>query len=168
MPNPYGRAPSMPFPPQYQQQPQFGYVGQPVPGNWMSAPAPQPRMPVNAAMAAVAPSQPAAPRPTIRLQAPETLLPKPVAPLSLPSPEALGIQASKAAPAATIDWNIVHARLQRLGALGIHMDRLPQGVRVTLHLPAGQQQTQHIEAVADSEAAAVHAAVENAEAWARG
>src|SRR3954447_7763442 len=38
MPVTYGRAPSTPFPPQY-QQPMPGYVGQPVPGNWTAAPA---------------------------------------------------------------------------------------------------------------------------------
>ena len=154
----------MPFPPQF-QQPMPGYVGQPMPGNWAVAPAPQPRMPVNAAMAAVAPSQPAAPRPTIRLQSPEIVLPKPAARVTLPSPEALGIQAPKAA-VANVDWNAIHERLQRAGALSMHTDRLPQGFRVTLLLPAGQQ-TQHIEAVAETEGAAVMAAVENAEAWAR-
>ena len=128
----------------------------------------QPRMPVNAAMAAGTPSQPALPRPTIRLQSPDTVLAKPAAPVSLPSPEALGIQAPKAVAPAAVDWNVIHARIQRLGALGIHTDRLPQGVRVTLLLPAGQQQTHLIEVVADSESAAVNSAVANAEAWARG
>ena len=170
MPIPYGRVPSTPFPPQYQQGPMPARVGQPVPGNWNAASVVQgqaPRMPVNAAMASGTPSAAAVPRPTIRLQAPDTLLTKPAAPVALPSPEALGIRMSAApAPAAAIlDWNLAHARMQRLGALGIHVDRLPQGIRVTLILPAGQQLTHHVEVVAQSEAVAVNTALDNAESW---
>ncbi len=88
----YGRVPSPTYPmPNYQvptyQIPTHG--SQPAPGNWQ--PAPTQRMPVMAAMANVTPSPKALPRPTIRMQAPETLLPRPVRPLVLPSPESLGI-----------------------------------------------------------------------------
>jgi hypothetical protein len=142
------------------------YGSQPVAGAWQAAPPakPAPRMPVTAALATGSPN--AAPRPTIRLQAPDTLLGAPKAPLILPSPAALGIQQADHAPSAaqTVDWNHVHARLGRLGALGFHMDRLPQGgVRVTFMLPAGDQRARQIEVVADSEAAAVNAALEHAE-----
>src|SRR5438477_13155525 len=85
----YGRVPSAPFPPQ--SYPKQGYASQGVPGAWQAAPLakPAPHMPVNAALATASPS--AAPRPTIRLQAPDTLL-KPVpTPLLLPSPESLGV-----------------------------------------------------------------------------
>jgi hypothetical protein len=169
----YGRVPSMPFPPQNPGYPVPGYVGQPVPGNWQASPprnAPPPRMPVPAAMAAGIATPNSAPRPTIRLQAPDTLLVRPPTPVVLAAPEALGIRASTPLPAAaTLDWNNAHARLQRLGALGFHLDRLAQGnVCVTFTLPAGDRRAHQIEVVADSEAAAVNAALDSAEAWASG
>jgi hypothetical protein len=143
------------------------YASQPVPGAWQAAPTakPAPRMPVNAALATASPS--AAPRPTIRLQAADTLLKPAPTPLLLPSPESLGVRplsAGEVVPQA-LDWNNVHARLGRLGALGFHMDRLSEGgVRVTFMLPdANNQRARQIEVVADSEAAAVNAALEHAE-----
>ena len=157
----YGRAPSMPFPPQNPGYPPPGYVGQPVPGTWQAGPtnAP-PRMPVPAAMAAGTISPSTAPRPTIRLQAPDVVLVRPPAPVTLASPQSLGIKAATPAPAAaSVDWNDAHARLQRLGALGFHMDQLPAGkVRVMFMLPAGAQRAHQIEVVAVSEAAAMNAA----------
>ncbi|HWY88320.1 MAG TPA: hypothetical protein VNX28_16530 [Gemmataceae bacterium] len=163
----------MPFPPQNPNYPVPGYVGQPVPGNWQPAlvNAPAPRMPVAAAMAAGVTNPSAAPRPTIRLQAPDTLLVRPPVPVVLASPEALGIRLSPPEPAAVapLDWNNAHARLQRLGALGFHLDRLAQGdVRVTFMLSDGDRRAHQIEVVAGSESAAVTAALENAEAWASG
>jgi hypothetical protein len=94
--------------------------------------------------------------------------------LVLPSPEALGIGlATKSTPSAetdssaAVDWNDAHARLKRLGAIGFHLERDPQGHRVTFLLPAGQEKrTQHIEVVAASEALALATALERAEAWA--
>jgi hypothetical protein len=147
-----------------------GVMGQPAPAAWNTAPVqgPQPsRMPVPAALAGgPANAAAATPRPTIRLQAPETNL-APPARLALPSPEALGIATSQPVPAAAppLDWNMAHARMQRLGALGFRVDRLAQGqVRVTLTLPAADQRAHQIEVVADTEAAAVTAALETAEA----
>jgi len=141
--------------------PMPGYAGQPVPGNWNAVPpqaAPQPRMPVPAAMASVPTS-----RPTIRLQAPEELLVRPPAPLVLPSPEALGIRI--ATP--TLDWNKTHEKLHQLGALGFHEERLPSGdYRVTLMIPFGNQKAHQIEVIGTNEAAAVNSALENAESWA--
>jgi hypothetical protein len=128
-------------------------------------------MPVPAALAAGTTNPTNPPRPTIRLQAPDTPAARPFAPLVLPSPEALGIRVSNPVPVAvpSLDWNTVHARLQRLGALGFHLDRLAQGgVRVTFMLPAGGQSAHQIEVVADTEAAAVGAALEHAEAWSSG
>ena len=120
LPPQYGSMPSMPYPnPNYAMP---GYAGQPVAGNWNPAPpraSAPPQMPVMASLATGGP-KPAAPvrPPIIRLQAPETLLAKPAVPLALPSPETLGIGVSNPvpAPAAALDWNNVHARLQRLGA----------------------------------------------------
>ena len=131
----------MPFPPQNPSYQVPGYVGQPVPGNWQPAPvsAAAPRMPVAAAMAGGIANPTAAPHPTIRLQAPDTLLVQPPAPVVLASPESLGIRVSPPQEVvAPLDWNSAHARLQRLGALGFHLDRLvPGDVRVTFMLPAG-------------------------------
>ena len=131
-------------------------------------------MPVAAAMATGQAAAPQAPRPKIRLQAPDT--PKFV-PLILPTPEALGVTVARpknptptavVPAAAPLDWNLVHARLQRLGALGFHLDRMNQGkVRVSFLLPAGEQRTRAFEVVGDNDASAVAAALQDAESWAR-
>src|SRR5262249_45752210 len=123
------------------------------------------------------------PRPKVRLQAPEEILPQSPPRTPLPSPEELGIGGPvgqipnaplAAAPVANvsqsrsedIDWNVTKQRLNRLGALSFHCDRLANGAfRVTLSLPA-QGGAHHVEAEATSEAAAVAAAIDRAEAWA--
>jgi hypothetical protein len=166
--------PSTPFPPQNYNFPPPGYAAQPPLNNWSAPPAaaPQPAMPVMAALAKGPAKSSAAPRPTIRMQAPDTLLPKPAssaAPLLLPNPEALGIHAGKSLVSTTdtLDWNSAHARLQRLGALGFHMIHLPNGsIRVTFLLPEAVDRSHEIEVVAGSETAAVNAALANAESWA--
>lgn len=122
-------------------------------------------------------AQPTLPPPKIRMQAPDAPKPAP-ARLVLPAPEKLGIHAADMLPNAasppirvaepeSMDWNHAHARLQRLGALAFHLDRLTQGgFRVTFYLPGQQgQSTQLVEAVAETEAAAVAAALERAEAF---
>jgi hypothetical protein len=92
-------------------------------------------------------------KPKVRAQAPDTP-PR----IVLPSPEALGIQV--VAAKVTMDWNQVHARLEQLGVVNLHRDHLPQGgFRVTLAL-AGQQ----VEGTGTTEAAAMTAALERAEA----
>ncbi len=129
-------------------------------------------MPVMAALANGPGNPSTAPRPIVRMQAPDSLPARPAAPaapLVLPSPEALGIRVGSAAPAApiVIDWNSAHARLQRLGALGFHMVHLSRGsVKVTFMLPETGGRAHEIEVEADSETAAVTAALENAESWA--
>jgi hypothetical protein len=134
-------------------------------------------MPVNAAMASAS----ADPKPKIRLQSAEPTPPVQSARLVMPSPEALGLargpQAGAAAPVdvspaaappAAVDWNDAHARLRRLGALGFHLDRLPEGgCRVSFHLPTNQpQRTRVVESVGRTEAEAVHLALQQAEQWA--
>lgn len=65
-----------------------------------------------------------------------------------------------------LDWNLAKQRLERLGALAFHADRLLEGgFRITIMLPAGQG-SHHIEAEAASEAAAAVFALDRAEAWA--
>ncbi len=119
----------------------------------------------------------ALPPPVIRGKAEDEPLPAPVplapsspppspALLQLPPPSALGVRDAALTPAAPgLDWNAVHAQLQRLGAVGFQVSRLPQGGhRVTFVLPTAQAgQTRHIVADAADEAAAVRAALARAE-----
>lgn len=136
----------------------------PAATNWQAPPtqkpASQPAFPVNAALAGNTTRQP-----TIRAQAPD-----PPAPLLLPTPEALGLVASKVPsnqPAPAFDWNDARARLRRIGAVGFHLDEIAAGQwRATLLLPVGNQQTRNIEANAASDAAAVALALQQAEALA--
>jgi hypothetical protein len=111
-------------------------------------------MPVNAALA----GQPPATK--IRAQGPDVAAVA-TTPLIMPSPEALGLapprSASIPAPPAELDWNDLRQRLRQLGAVGFHLDQIAGGNwRATLLLPgAGAASTRQLEALADSEAAAV-------------
>lgn len=124
-------------------------------------------MPVNGAMAAATPTR--ASQPKIRMQAPEPTTTS--ARLVLPSLEELGVAVQAQVPVQAsrpaLDWNRAHTRLQDLGAVGFHLDRLPNGgCRVTFLLPTSQpQRTHHVEAEAASEADAVRNALEQAETW---
>jgi hypothetical protein len=126
----------------------------PAPATWHQ-PAAAPTTPVNAALAIRQ-----QPRPKIRALAPDAP-PLKAAALVLPSPEALGL----AAPAATVssglpaemDWNELRLRLKQLGAVGFHLDQVAGGNwRATLLLPGAiAATTRHVEALAETEAAAV-------------
>jgi hypothetical protein len=89
-----------------------------------------------------------------------------MSPLSLPSPEELGV-ASTAAPA-KVDWNAARDRLGQLGGVGLQMSQLTDGsYRVAFMMRTRQaDQFQHIEATARTEAEAVSAALTRAEQWA--
>lgn len=132
----------------------------PVQPVWQQAPRPPAQVP--AAMA-----EHSAPRPKIRMQAPEPTTTS--ARLSLPSPEQLGLSPIRTSAGESVDWNLVRTRLDKMGAVGFHLDKLNQGgTRVRFFLPAGQpNSTQHIEAAADTEAAALRLALDRAEAFAR-
>jgi hypothetical protein len=152
---------------QPQPQPQPGWAN-PVP----QVPAAPPRvaMPAPPAPAKLTmPSPPgfaAAPadqgKPKFRAASPATDPPIPPAPprLTLPSPEALGIRVDPpAAPAAVVDWNQVHARLEQLGVVNFHRDRLPQGgFRIVLALA-----THQVEGTGATESAAMLVALQRAE-----
>ena len=86
----------------------------------------------------------------------------------MPTPTELGLANPSPIPA-PVDWNQTHARLNQLGALGFHLDHLSDGsTRVTLLLPARQPgRSQQVECLANSDAAAVTAALERAESFAR-
>jgi hypothetical protein len=107
-------------------------------------------------------------RPVVRGQMPDAPPPRP-APLTMPSPEQLGL--TRAASVATadgrdaVDWNAALERVRRLGATGFHLTRLPQGGhQVTLLLPTAQaDRSQYVEVTASTEAAAVRIALDRAE-----
>ena len=135
----------------------------------------QPQSPSLAYIAGGAPPAGAGPLPAkFRGVAPEAApVPPPPPKFVLPTPEALGIATnipmpSQASPPPAVDWNQVHARMERLGVLRYHKEAAPGGVRVTLLLPmADPSRAQPVEAVAQNEAAAVLAALERSEAWMR-
>ncbi len=117
------------------------------------------------------PAQAALPRPVFRGQAPDDGPPLPPvrtprpAPLTMPSPEQLGLTADTPG----IDWSAAHRRLDHLGAICFHVDKVSRGCRVTCLLPtATPGRTHHIEAEAAIEAEAVRLVLDRAEAWAAG
>jgi hypothetical protein len=136
-----------------------------MPGQMQTAP---PRALVTSPQAPTQPNfvavqQAAQPRPKVRAVSAD---PAPPARLALPSPEELGIKTALSAPtpATAIDWNQIHARLDRLGIINFQRDRLPQGgFRVLVTLPAGRTPEQHFEATGATEAVAVLTALERAE-----
>ncbi len=113
-----------------------------------------------------APEIPATP-PKLTIPTPRTL--------ALPTPEDLGLgrhastspeTPSQPSPTPSeVDWNQTHARLRQLRALGIHVDRLANGMtRVTVLMPSGQTgQHRRIETNASSEGQAVASALSQAE-----
>src|SRR5438093_1522611 len=109
----------------------------------------------------------AEPRPKVRLQAPEETAP-PRQRLALPPPEQYGIgtnpPATAAVPTSTprpadaptasaqVDWNVAKQRLERLGVVAFHSDRLGHsGFRISVLLPTAAG-SHHVEAEAASEA----------------
>ena len=91
-----------------------------------------------------------------------------LAPLSMPSPEELGV--TPTAPAAAlvkVDWNETRDRLQRMGCVGFQTAKIGDGrhrVVVTLRTNRVDQE-QNIEAVAATEGEAVVAVLARAEQW---
>lgn len=157
-------------------QPQMQYA-QPQMQNFPQQP-PQPQrqqMPSPAYLAAgnVPPAKWAPPPSAARMASADTPPAPKLQPLALPSPEALGIRpgarivmpAELPVAATKIDWNEVHARLSRLGALRFQLDKLPDGrTRAGFWLPTGAKSAPlPVEAVGDNEASAVLNALQRAE-----
>jgi hypothetical protein len=118
------------------------------------------------------PQQIVPPRPIIRAQrgddppaAPRQTAVRPT-PLSIPSPEELGV--ARATDNVAVDWTTVHNQLNRMGASCFHLEKLANGgCRITCLLPGGQQgRSRHIEAEAASEAEAIRATLAKADEWA--
>jgi hypothetical protein len=114
--------------------------------------------------------QPAPPRPLVRAKGEDAppVVPPP-ARLAIPSPHQLGIT-SASTSAAAVDWNSARRRLDRLGAVYFHVEKLNAGgYRFTCLLPTSQRgHTHRVETVAATEAEAVHLALARAEEWAGG
>ena len=141
----------------------------PQPAAWQATPPGQGTLPRTLPATNPTTAAAAAPKPKFRAQAPDAPYTPPPPLLVLPSPEQLGVGQARAAapaPAAPLtDWNEIHSRLRRVGAVGFHLDQLSQGQwRATFLLPTGPaNQARHIEAIAASESEAVFAALQRAE-----
>jgi hypothetical protein len=110
---------------------------------------------------------PQQPIPSTARGVPQEAPPPPAPKFVLPRPEALGVSvdlrlAQVAAVAPAVDWNLIQARMERLGVLSYHKVRLPTGaVHVTMTLPGASQP---MEAHASTEAVAILAVLQQAEA----
>lgn len=155
--------PVLPYPPQQPVSPAPPMPSQPT--AWQPAANPGWRQQPAPLMAQQPP-----PRPTIRAQAPDDPPPEPVesrpTPLQMPSPEQLGVADRHAEGG--LDWTAAHRRLDLLGAVCFHSEKLAQGgCRFTCVLPTTEPGRQHrVEVEAASEAAAVGLALDKAEEWA--
>ena len=118
---------------------------------------------------------PAAPRPIFRAKG----LDEPVPPaalsttamtvrLSIPTPEQLGVSLTPIQDRAGLDWASAHRRLERLGAVCFHLDKLESGAcRFTCILPTPWPgMTHRVESEATTAAEAVNVALSQAEKWA--
>jgi hypothetical protein len=87
--------------------------------------------------------------------------------LSLPSPESLGITATRTVERDVPDWTEAHRRLDRLGASCFQLAKLPHGgCRITCLLPTAEaDRTHRIEAQAASESEALRLVLAKADAW---
>jgi hypothetical protein len=162
-----GSMPTMPAPIYPQSYPVQGY-----PPAYASAPSWQGGATYPQQSAAPAPrlaQAPALPRPIVRAKGaddpPRPALP---APLMLPSPEQLGISRPLAA-LNTLDWTDAHRRLDQLGAVCFHLEKLPQGgYRFTCLLPTAEAAKRHrVEATGATEADVVRLALDQSEQWSR-
>lgn len=168
MPGMQSRPMTTPFP-QPIGQPQAMFNPQPT--QWQTPPQGKPYMPSPAGLASGA----TPPRPLIVRGVSQDPAPAPtVKKFVMPSPEELGVATTMSltrqpAASAPIDWNALHARMERLGVLKYEKAPIPAGgVRVVLLLPTSDPTlAQPVEAVAESEASALVAALQRGEAWMR-
>jgi hypothetical protein len=102
------------------------------------------------------------PRPLVRAKAPDEPTPSRPAPLTMPSPEQLGVVVRSAETGP--DWPAIHARIKELGIASFHMATLPDGRSCfTCWVPRGKPGlTQRIEVTAATEAEAVQLGLERA------
>jgi hypothetical protein len=161
-----GRAPMM-AQPMYDQVPAEAYP----PAQFMQPPAPFVNQPPPWVEGDLAPVQQAPPRPLVRAKGaddPPPAAPQRLVPLAMPSPEQLGISRPGSVASPATDWTTAHQRLNRLGALSFHLEKLSTtGYRFTCFLPTSQPgKTHRVEAVAPAEAEVMRLALDKAEEWA--
>ena len=142
------------------------------PGTW-SGPAARAISAPASANAVRAPSA-SAPRPIFRAKGPDD--PAPAAafsssaarlPLSMPTPEQLGVAPALVRAEADFDWAAAQRRLDRLGVVCLHMDKLDNGnCRFTCILPTRQPGLTHrVEAEAATSQEAASLVLSQAEQW---
>jgi hypothetical protein len=96
--------------------------------------------------------------PVVRAQSPDEPPTRPTArrPLEMPSPEALGVPV----PATELDWTDLRLRLDRLGATGFALEKLPDGgYRFICQVPSSGG-PRPVEGRASTESEAVRRALE--------
>jgi len=113
------------------------------------------------------------PRPTFRAKGPDEPalagpLPTTTVALSIPTPEQLGVALAPAEGQTGLDWAAAHRRLEKLGAVCLHMDKLETGAcRFTCILPTNQPGITHrVEAEAANAGEAATLVLSQAEQWA--
>jgi hypothetical protein len=163
-----GRVPTM-APPVYPP----AYPAPPSAPTWTGQPSPWPAAWQQAAGPAAAPAQPlATPRPIVRAKGDDdpVRVELPQTRLRIPTPEQLGIALAPRTDAPPADWATARQRLDRLGAVCLHLEKLPQGgYRFTCLLATSQAgRTHRVEAQAATEAEVVRLALDRSEEWARG
>lgn len=109
------------------------------------------------------------PRPIVRGVAPEEPPPPPrrPEPLSIPSPETLGVSGTPSPSAPELcDWEATRRRLRDLGATSFQVLEQRRGWSFRMNLPTRQPgQSHRIEAEGRTEAEAVRLALAEAERW---
>jgi hypothetical protein len=96
--------------------------------------------------------------------------PLPVTPITLPSPDALGLARVLRAPAEPrVDWEAARKQLRDLGAVQFQCEQLPEGgCRFVCQLATTELGRSHsIEARAGTEAEAIRQVLARAEQWRR-
>jgi hypothetical protein len=135
------------------------------PAAWQPAPAAPRAVPSPALV------QQPIPRPIIRAKGaddPDEIAP--TTPVTLPSPQQLGIAPASRPSGPSTDWAEAHRRLDRLGAVCFQKEKLSQGgFRVTCLLPTARPEVHHrVEAFAATEAEVLRLTLDKAEEWAGG
>jgi hypothetical protein len=90
------------------------------------------------------------------------------APISIPTPEQLGVASAANLASDNLDWTAAHRQLEKLGAVCFRMDKLDAGVCQFTCLLATRQPgvTHRVEASAPSTAEAARLVLHQAEEWA--
>jgi hypothetical protein len=147
-----------------------------VPGGF-AAPPPPPRTLAPGRQPQASGIAAAPPKPTaVRAQMDDDMPPPPprrpaetkAAPLSMPSPEQLGVAGVRKGESA-VDWDLVHRRFREAGATCVQFDHPSQGgCRLVCLLPtAHSDRTHRIEAEAATEAEVARLALSQLEEWTR-